>query len=103
MSSTLETLITQFCGVMLAIALVLILWRFLCAESDADRILAIDLAAVAAAAGMIVNIVRSGQHVFLDTVLLMGAVLFFSTISFARALEVRNQKRREEDGDGTDA
>lgn len=92
---SLETVTTLVCSVMLAVSALLISWRFWRGPSDADRILAIDLAAVVAAGGMIVNMVRSGQQVFLDTILLLGAVLFFSTIAFARALEVRNQKRRE--------
>jgi len=95
----LEDFTTWLCSGMLAASAILIFWRFWRGPSDADRILAIDLAAVVAAAGMIVNMVRSGQQVFLDTILLLGAVLFFSTIAFSRALEVRNQKRKEEGAD----
>lgn len=87
----LESIITSACGTLLATALVLVFWRFWRGPTDADRVLAIDLAAVVVAAAMIVNMVRSGEAVFLDTILLLGAVLFFSTIAFARALEVRNR------------
>ncbi len=90
----LEEITTQLCGLMLGTSALLIFWRFWRGPTDADRVLAIDLAAVVIAAAMIVNMVRSGEAVFLDAVLLMGGVLFFSTIAFARALEVRNQKRR---------
>lgn len=91
---TLETFVTWTCSLMLALSATLIFWRFWRGPTDADRVLAIDLAAVVVAAGMIVNMVSSGQEVFLDTILLLGAVLFFSTIAFSRALEVRNQKRK---------
>lgn len=90
-----EGLFTWVCSAMLAVAAMLIFWRFWRGPTDADRVLAIDLAAVVVASAMIVNIVSSGQAVFLDTILLLGAVLFFSTIAFARALEVRNQRRKE--------
>lgn len=93
----LEEITTQLCGLMLGISALLIFWRFWRGPTDADRVLAIDLAAVVIAAAMIVNMVRSGEAVFLDAILLMGGVLFFSTIAFARALEVRNQKRRSEE------
>jgi multicomponent Na+:H+ antiporter subunit F len=92
----LEPFFTPVCGGLLAVALVLVFWRFWRGPTDADRVLAIDLAAVVVAAAMVVNTVRSGEQVFLDTILLLGAVLFFSTIAFARALEVRNQKRAKE-------
>ncbi len=88
----LESFVTSACGALLAAALGLIFWRFWRGPTDADRVLAIDLAAVVVAAAMIVNMVRSGEAVFLDTILLLGAVLFFSTIAFARALEVRNRQ-----------
>lgn len=90
-----ENLFTWVCSAMLAVSAVLIFWRFWRGPTDADRVLAIDLAAVVVASAMIVNIVSSGQAVFLDTILLLGAVLFFTTIAFARALEVRNQRRKE--------
>lgn len=99
---TLETFVTWTCSLMLALSATLIFWRFWRGPTDADRVLAIDLAAVVVAAGMIVNMIRSGQEVFLDTILLLGAVLFFSTIAFSRALEVRNQKRKEGTHDDTD-
>jgi len=94
-----EGFFTWVCSAMLAVAAVLIFWRFWRGPTDADRVLAIDLAAVVVASAMIVNIVSSGQAVFLDTILLLGAVLFFSTIAFARALEVRNQRRKEGEED----
>jgi multicomponent Na+:H+ antiporter subunit F len=87
---------------MLAVAAVLLFWRFWRGPTDADRVLAIDLAAVVVASAMIMNIVSSGQEVFLDTILLLGAVLFFSTVAFARALDVLDQKRREEGDDESD-
>ena len=92
---TLDAFVTLVCSLLLAASAGLIFWRFWCGPSDADRVLAIDLAAVVVAGGMIVNIVSSGQAVFLDTILLLGAVLFFTTIAFSRALEVRNQKGKE--------
>lgn len=93
----LEAITTQLCGLMLGSGALLIFWRFWRGPTDADRVLAIDLAAVVIAAAMILNMVRSGEAIFLDAVLLMGGVLFFSTIAFARALEVRNQKRRQQE------
>lgn len=95
----LESSITPACGALLAAALVLVFWRFWRGPSDADRVLAIDLAAVVVAAAMLVNMVRSGEAVFLDAILLLGAVLFFSTIAFARALEVRNRHSTREGRD----
>ena len=92
---TLEALVTLVCSLLLATSAGLIFWRFWRGPSDADRVLAIDVAAVVVAGGMIVNMVSSGQDVFLDTILLLGAVLFFTTIAFSRALEVRNQKGKE--------
>jgi multicomponent Na+:H+ antiporter subunit F len=84
------------------VAAVLLFWRFWRGPTDADRVLSIDLAAVVVASAMIMNIVSSGQEVFLDTILLLGAVLFFSTVAFARALDVLDQKRREEGDDESD-
>jgi multicomponent Na+:H+ antiporter subunit F len=99
---TMEAFFTSVCGGMLAVAAVLLFWRFWRGPTDADRVLAIDLAAVVVASAMIMNIVSSGQEVFLDTILLLGAVLFFSTVAFARALDVLDQKRREEGDDESD-
>jgi len=99
---TMEAFFTSVCGGMLAVAAVLLFWRFWRGPTDADRVLSIDLAAVVVASAMIMNIVSSGQEVFLDTILLLGAVLFFSTVAFARALDVLDQKRREEGDDESD-
>jgi multicomponent Na+:H+ antiporter subunit F len=96
---TIESSVTFLCSLLLALSAGLIFWRFWRGPTDADRVLAIDLAAVVVAAGMLVNIVSSGQEVFLDAILLLGAVLFFTTIAFSRALEVRNQKRKKK-GEG---
>ena len=54
----LETFVTSACGALLAAALGLIVWRFWRGPTDADRVLAIDLAAVVVAAAMALPLAR---------------------------------------------
>ncbi len=54
-----------------------------------DRVVALDLLALIIAGGMAVYMIHSGLVVFLDALVILSLVAFFSTVAFARYLERR--------------
>ena len=52
----------------------------------ADRVLAIDLLAVRAAAAVVLHAIDTGTPVFVDVVVVLGVIVFFGTVAIARVL-----------------
>lgn len=75
------------CFGILAVALVLAAVRAFRGPSLADRVVALDLAAVVFVALAAVLCVSSGDAVFLDAATVVALVAFLGTVAFARYLE----------------
>lgn len=54
-----------------------------------DRVVALDLLALIIAGGMALYMIRTGLVVFLDALVILSLIAFFSTVAFARYLERR--------------
>lgn len=76
----------QICFGLLAMALVLTAFRLFRGPSAADRILAIDLLAVIAAAAILIYSLASGERVFVDVIVVLGVIVFFGTVALARCI-----------------
>ena len=71
---------------LLAVSLALAAVRLFRGPTAADRILAIDLLAVTAAAAILLHAIRNGSPVFVDVVVVLGVIVFFGTVALARTL-----------------
>lgn len=71
---------------LLALALLLALWRLLRGPSVSDRILALDTIYINALALLIVLGVRLNDPLFFEEALLIGLLGFVGTVSFAKYL-----------------
>jgi multicomponent Na+:H+ antiporter subunit F len=79
-------MIFSICFIFLTVALALCAYRLFRGPTAADRILALDLLAVIAAAGVLLYILTSGQKVFLDVLVVFGVIVFFGTVALARSI-----------------
>jgi multicomponent Na+:H+ antiporter subunit F len=79
-------MIYLICFLLLTVALALAAYRLFTGPSSVDRILAIDLLAVTAAAGVLVYALSSKQAVFVDVVVVFGIIIFFGTVALARTV-----------------
>jgi multisubunit Na+/H+ antiporter MnhF subunit len=79
-------MIFSICFIFLTISLGLTAYRLFRGPSAADRVLALDLLAVIAAAGVLLYILTSGQQVFLDVLVVFGVIVFFGTVALARSI-----------------
>ena len=68
-------------------ALACALFRLLKGPSLLDRIVALDLVAMAFAGFISIYAIESGLPVFLDIVMVLAIVVFFGTVAFGRYLE----------------
>lgn len=71
---------------LLALALLLAVWRLLLGPSVSDRILALDTIYINALALLIVLGVRLNDPLFFEEALLIGLLGFVGTVSFAKYL-----------------
>jgi len=71
---------------LLAVSLGMAAVRLFRGPTAADRILAIDLLAVIAAAAILLHSIRNSSPVFVDVVVVLGVIVFFGTVALARTL-----------------
>jgi multicomponent Na+:H+ antiporter subunit F len=72
---------------MLSIALLLAFVRLARGPSLPDRVIALDLISILAAASTAVYAVLAGESVFLDVAIVLALISFLGTVAFARYLE----------------
>jgi multicomponent Na+:H+ antiporter subunit F len=77
--------------VLLSLALVLAFVRVARGPSLADRVVALDLAAVAIVGVAITYAVGTGLAVFVDVALAIALIAFLGTVAMARALESEDE------------
>lgn len=80
-----------FTSLALVIAMGLAAWRVLRGPSLADRVVALDLVAAAAAGMLIVSSVRFDQPALLDVAIGLALVSFVGTVAFASYFESRGR------------
>lgn len=73
----------------------LVLYRIFRAPHAVDRVVALDLLALVAAALIGTHAVDSGVEAFLDAVLVLSIIAFLSTVVLARSVEGFIRKREE--------
>lgn len=76
----------------LALSMLLVLYRIIRGPHHADRIIALDLLSVLMVALVALYAVFSNNSVFLDVVIAYALVAFLGTASFARYLERSGKK-----------
>ena len=74
------------CYLLLSASLARTAWWLFRGPTAADRILAIDLLAVATAAAVLLHAITTRTPVFVDVVVVLGIVVFFGTVALARTL-----------------
>jgi multicomponent Na+:H+ antiporter subunit F len=79
-------MIYLICFLLLTVALALAAFRLFTGPTAVDRILAIDLLAVTAAAGVLIYALSAKQAVFVDVVVVFGIIIFFGTVALARTV-----------------
>jgi multicomponent Na+:H+ antiporter subunit F len=68
----------------LALSMMLVLYRIIRGPKNADRIIALDLLSVIVVALLALYAIFSGDAVFLDVVIAYALVAFLGTVAFAR-------------------
>jgi multicomponent K+:H+ antiporter subunit F len=71
---------------MLALAMLLCLWRLIRGPSTADRVLALDTLYINALAGLMVAGVRLSDPTFFDAAIVIGMLGFVGTVALAKFL-----------------
>jgi multicomponent Na+:H+ antiporter subunit F len=79
-------MIYPICFFLLALAIGLTAYRLFRGPTSVDRVLAIDLLAVSAAAAVIVYALAGDEAVFVDVVVVLGVIVFFGTVALARTI-----------------
>jgi multicomponent K+:H+ antiporter subunit F len=69
---------------MLALAMLLCLWRLIRGPSTADRVLALDTLYINALAGLMVAGVRLSDPTFFDAAIVIGMLGFVGTVALAK-------------------
>ncbi|OSM04067.1 monovalent cation/H+ antiporter complex subunit F [Magnetofaba australis] len=80
-------LLIPVAGVLIAIALLLALYRFVCGPTTADRIAAFDVATVASIGGIALIALLAERAIYLDAALVYGLLSFLGVIVAARYLD----------------
>jgi multicomponent Na+:H+ antiporter subunit F len=83
------SLIYLFISIMLTLGLVFTLARLVVGPTLADRVVALDLLGFVILGFIAANILRSGETIYLDVLIVVAIVLFLGTIAVARYLEKR--------------
>ncbi|MFD1094757.1 monovalent cation/H+ antiporter complex subunit F [Salegentibacter chungangensis] len=78
----------------LALALLLIFYRFLKGPSIADKIIAVDLSITTGIGIIGIYTIVSDQSTLLDTAMILGLIAFLSTVAFSYYLEKRSRKKK---------
>ncbi|MDI9640895.1 monovalent cation/H+ antiporter complex subunit F [Geitlerinema splendidum] len=74
---------------MLAISLLMVLYRVLKGPTVPDRVASLDVAAVIVMATIGVLCVRTDDSSYLDVAVVLAIIVFLSTVAFGRYLERR--------------
>jgi multicomponent Na+:H+ antiporter subunit F len=77
--------------VLLTAGLIFTLVRLVRGPSLPDRVVALDLLGFVILGFIAANVLRSGEEIFLDVLVVVAIVLFLGTIAFARYLERRRE------------
>lgn len=85
---------------LIAAAIVLVMWRFLRGPSAADRIVAADTLAVVATATIAFLALLFGRALYLDLALLLGTLAFVGVVALARVILQRVEIDTEVEGVG---
>jgi multicomponent Na+:H+ antiporter subunit F len=72
---------------LIALALIIIIFRLARGPTIADRVVALDLMATSVVCAAAVHAIRFDHRAFLDVALVLALVAFISTVAFARYLE----------------
>ena len=88
----LDTILT-IVFLMLSLALVLAVYRFLIGPDLSDRVIALDLIAMIIAAFVIAYMIYADEPVFMDAVVIATLITFFGTVAFAQYLQKGVEKR----------
>lgn len=78
----------------LALALILIFYRFLKGPSIADKVIAVDLTITTGIGFIGVFTIVSDESTLLDTAMILALIAFLSTVAFSYYLEQRSRKRK---------
>lgn len=76
----------------LSLAFILAFYRFLKGPDITDRVVALDLIAMIISALIVAYMVKEGETVYLDVIVITALITFFGTVAFARYLEKGVQK-----------
>ena len=76
----------------LVAALIFAVPRVIIGPSLPDRIIALDLVAMVIAGIAAIYAIDTDNQVYLDVVLVMAIIIFFSTVAFSRYLEQREKR-----------
>ena len=74
---------------MIGLSMVLAFVRLVRGPSLPDRVVALDLIAVASAAFITVYAISTGQRVFIDVAIVLALITFLGTVAFAQYVERR--------------
>jgi multicomponent Na+:H+ antiporter subunit F len=78
--------------IILTIALILAVYRFLLGPDITDRVIALDLIAMIIAALTLAYIIYYDEPVYMDAIVILALITFFGTVAFARYLEKQRTK-----------
>ena len=81
-----EALITV-AAVLMGLAFLLALWRFLVGPTAADRVVAFDALTIVAVSGIALVALAEGRGIYLDVALIYALLSFLGVIAVARYLE----------------
>lgn len=84
--------ITQIALTLLALAILISLWRVVRGPTLPDRVVALDLIGVLIAAIAVVGSTRTGERYFLDIALIIALVSFVGTVAYARYVETTERE-----------
>lgn len=90
---TLTEYLNYFILPVMALAVILIFYRFWKGPSIADKIIALDLLITTGIGIIGVYSIVHGRSTFLDTAMILALIAFLSTVAFSYYLEKRNRKK----------
>jgi multicomponent Na+:H+ antiporter subunit F len=77
----------------LALSVLLIVYRFIKGPSIADKIIALDVLITTGIGIIGVYSIIHGRSTFLDTAMILALIAFLSTVAFSYYLEKRNRRK----------
>lgn len=83
------SIVFLFIFILLTLGLIFTLVRLIAGPTLADRVVALDLLGFVILGFIAANMLRSGETVYLDVLIVVAVVLFLGTIAVARYLERR--------------